>query len=170
MVMAQDLGSDEYYPPFGVFGGTTKDIEQTYKKFRTQDTEDDAIYVIKANAPINTEAYSTVQSQIDSGKVKFLIPSRDAKIKLLGTRLGQAMTPEQRDEYLLPYTLTDILREEMLNLREENQGINIILKQANRNIRKDKFSALCYGLYYIREMEDNKKRKRSSIADYMFIN
>ena len=31
-----------------------------------------------------------------------------------------------------------------------NEGINIILKQANRGIRKDKFSAFEYGLYYIK--------------------
>jgi hypothetical protein len=52
------------------------------------------------------------------------------------------MTPEERATYLKPYTLTSILRDEMLNLREENEGVNIILKQANRHIKKDKFSAL----------------------------
>ena len=35
------------------------------------------------------------------------------------------------------------------NLREETEGINIILKQANKSIPKDKFSAFEYGLYYI---------------------
>jgi hypothetical protein len=38
------------------------------------------------------------------------------------------MTPEERAEYLKPFTLTSILKEEMMNLREENEGINIILK------------------------------------------
>jgi hypothetical protein len=38
------------------------------------------------------------------------------------------MTQEKRADYLQPFTLTSILREEMLNLREENEGLNIILK------------------------------------------
>jgi hypothetical protein len=38
------------------------------------------------------------------------------------------MTPEQRNEYLKPYVLTTILKEEMMNLREEHEGVNIILK------------------------------------------
>ena len=38
------------------------------------------------------------------------------------------MTPEERADYLRPYVLTDILKEELMNLREENEGINIILK------------------------------------------
>jgi len=48
--------------------------------------------------------------------------------------------------------------------------VNIILEQANKNIKKDKFSALCYGIYYIREEEDNKKKKKRSFRDFMFLN
>lgn len=167
MIKSQIDGSGDYYPPFGVYN----DDENFYKKFRTNDTEDEAIYIIKANAPINTEAYSTVQSQIESGKVKFLIEEKIAKNKLLGTKVGQAMTPEQRNEYLIPYKLTSILKEEMLNLREENEGINIILRQANKSVKKDKFSALCYGLYYIKQEEDNKrKKKKFNAKDWKLFN
>jgi hypothetical protein len=38
----------------------------------------------------------------------------------------------------------------MLNLVQENEGVNIILKQSSRGIKKDKFSALEYALYYIK--------------------
>ena len=48
----------------------------------------------------------------------------------------------------------------MLNLVEENEGINIILKQNNRSIKKDKFSAFEYGLYYIKQEEDRRKKKK----------
>ena len=57
----------------------------------------------------------------------------------------------------------------MLNLVEENEGVNIILKQSSRSIKKDKFSAFEYGLYYIKQEEDKKKkRKKRNIADMMF--
>jgi hypothetical protein len=80
------------------------------------------------------------------------------------------MTSEERTKYLKPFVLTSILKEEMSNLREENEGVNIILKQANKGIRKDKFSALEYGLYYIKQEEDSKKKKkRFNIADFMFM-
>ena len=80
------------------------------------------------------------------------------------------MKPEERAEYLKPFTLTSILKEEMMNLREENEGVNIILKQANRGIRKDKFSAFEYGLYYIKLEEDSKKKKRKfNVKDFMFM-
>ena len=155
------------YPDFGVYN----DVDGEYKKYRTVNCEQDALYIIKANAPINTEAHANAQTQLTSGKVKMLIDERVAKVKLMGTQKGQKMTPEQRAEYLKPYTLTSIFKEEMLNLREENEGVNIILKQANKSIKKDKFSAFEYGLYYIKQEEDNKKKKkRFSAKDWMMMN
>ena len=157
MIKSQiDSLTGDVYPDFGVYN----DDENYYKKYRTNITEQDAMYLIKANAPINTEAHANAQTQLTSGKVKFLIDERVAKQKLLGTKLGQNMSPEDRAEYLKPFTLTSILKEEMINLREENEGVNIILKQANRGIRKDKFSAFEYGLYYIKQEEDSKKKKK----------
>ena len=80
------------------------------------------------------------------------------------------MKPEERAEYLKPFTLTSILKEEMMNLREENEGVNIILKQANKGIKKDKFSAFEYGLYYIKlEEESKKKKKKFNASEWCFI-
>ena len=162
-----DPDTNELFPDFGVYN----DEDGYYKKYRTQNCEQDALYVIKANAPINTEAHANAQTQLSSGKVKMLIDERVAKTKLLGTKVGQNMTPEERTEYLKPFTLTSILKEEMMNLREETEGVNIILKQANRGIRKDKFSAFEYGLYYIKHEEDNKKKKKKFNAkEWCFFN
>ena len=163
--------TNEVYPDFGVYGGTYEDADVEYKKYRTASCEQDALYLIKANAPINSEAHANAQAALSSGKVKFLQDERVAKQKLLGTKVGQNMKPEERAEYLKPFTLTSILKEEMMNLREENEGVNIILKQANKGIRKDKFSALEYGLYYIKQEEDSKKKKKKFNAkDFMFKN
>ena len=167
MIKSQiDPDTSETFPDFGVYN----DDDLYYKKYRTSVTEQDALYLIKANAPINTEAHTITQTSLASGKVKFLIDEKIAKQKLLGTRMGQNMKPEERAEYLKPFTYTSILKEEMLNLREENEGINIILKQANKGIKKDKFSAFEYGLYYIKQEEDSKKKnKRFNVKDFMFM-
>ena len=162
-----DADTNEVFADFGVYN----DEDGYYKKYQTQNCEQNAIYIIKANAPINTEAHANAQTQLSSGKVKFLQDERIAKVKLMGTKVGQNMKPEERAEYLKPFTLTSILKEEMMNLREENEGVNIILKQANKGIKKDKFSAFEYGLYYIKEEEDNKKKKKKFNAkDWCFLN
>ena len=167
-MVKQQNQDGEVLPDFGVYN----DDEKYYKQYRTNICEDDAMYIIKANAPINTAAHTIAKSQMESGKIKFLINDIDAKNKLLGTRLGQNMKPEARNEYLKPYVLTSMLRDEMLNLREENEGINVILKQANKRIPKDKFSALEYGIYYIKQEEDSrrKRKKKFNAAEWKFYN
>ena len=111
----EDPETGEFLPNFGVCGATYDNWEQDFKKTRTADTELDAMYLIKANAPINTEAHSYVQSQLSSGKIKFLIDENQAKVKLMSTKMGQAMDNDKRADYLKPFTLTTILREQMLD-------------------------------------------------------
>ena len=167
MVKSQiDPETGEMLPDFGVYN----DDEGFYKKYKTGVTEYDAMYLVKANAPINTEAYSYTQAQMNSGKVKFLIDEQQAKNKLLATKAGMAMDSTARSTYLMPFTLTTILREQMLNLVEENEGVNIILKRVSRNIPKDRFSSFIYGMYYIKQEEDKgRKKKKRNIKDFMFF-
>lgn len=169
MVKAQiDPETGDLLPPFGV---DNIDEYPEYKKYRTPDTEKDAMFLIKANAPINTEAHSFVQTQLSSGKIKFLIDETTAKLKLMETKLGQNMTPEKRAEYLMPFTLTTSLREQMLNLVEDNEGVNIILKQSSRGTPKDKFSAFEYGMYFIKQEEERRrKHKKIDISSLMLFN
>ena len=167
MVKSQiDPETGDVLPDFGVIN----DEEGFYKKFRTGDTEYDAMYLVKANAPINTEAYAYCQSQMNSGKIKFLIDEQQAKVKLMSTKKGQEMDASKRASELQPFTLTTILREQMLNLIEENEGVNIILKRVSRSIPKDRFSAFIYGLYYIKLEEDrSRKKKKRGIAGLMLF-
>ncbi len=162
-----DPKTRELIPNFGVIN----DKDNEYKKFRTVDTLLDVMYLIKADAAINTKIYNTIKVQTYAGKVRFLIDERFAKTKLLSTKMGQSMDIQKRNEFLKPFTLTSVLREQMLNLKEENEGINIILKQSNRNVKKDKFSAFGYGLYYIVEiLEKSGKKKKRNIGDFLMMN
>lgn len=167
LIKAQDTDDGQFLPPFGVYN---TDEYPEYKKYITPETQRDVLYIIKANAPINTQAYSYAQTQMYSGKIRFLIDQSLAKTKLMSTKQGQNMNMDERNEYLKPFILTSILKEQMLNLVEQNEGVNIILKQSNRSIKKDKFSAFVYGLYYIRYDEEmSKKRRKRNISDFLFF-
>ena len=172
MTKAQlDPETGEELMPFGVEGGTSEDIVEQYKKVKGPGVEEGVMYLIKANAPINTEAHAYVQTQLSSGKIKFLIDERDASVKLMSTKIGQNMSPEERNEHLQPFVQTSILKDQMMNLIEENEGINIILKQNNKGIKKDKFSAFEYGLYYVKQEEERKRKRKSfNIGDLMLFN
>lgn len=109
LVKPTHVDDNEILPDFGVLN----DPDGEYKRYRTVECEHDALYLIKANPAMNTQIFANVKIQIDTGKVKFLMSERDAKYKLDGTKVGQAMTPEERMEYLRPFVYTSVLREEI---------------------------------------------------------
>ena len=51
-----DVKTGDILPDFGV----VNDDKGEYKKYRTDVTEYDAMYLIKANAPLNTEAHTNL--------------------------------------------------------------------------------------------------------------
>lgn len=163
-----DAEMGETLPPFGVMN----DDEGIYKKFKTFDTEIDALYLIKANAAFNTEAYSYAQAQLSAGKIKLLIDEKSAKERLMATKRGQDMNADERAEYLMPFVATNALKEQLLNLvlKSGSTNINIILDQSSRRIPKDKVSAFIYGLYWIKQDENNARRRHGhSFLDCMFF-
>ena len=149
--------------------GVVNDEERKYKNMETENTIHNAMYIMKANQVLNSEMYAYCQSQMSAGKLLFLIDENVAKNKLLAQAQGQKMSQNKRAEYLLPYTQTSILRDQMANLIQENEGANIILKQSSKKIKKDKFSAFIYGLYWCKLEEDKRgKRRKRDISKFMF--
>ena len=147
--------------PLGALG-VYNDEDGTYKKFLNSAAYPmpNSLYIMKANAKINSELYAYCQSQMSSGKLHFLIDENTAKNKLMGQSQSKRMSAAKRAEYLQPYVLTSVLKSQMMNLIEENEGMNIILKQNNRTIKKDKFSALIYALSWPKSIEEKGGRKR----------
>ena len=128
------------------------------------------MYIMKANTALNSEMYAYCKNQINIGRVRFLISETVAKSKLMAQAQGQKMSAAKRAEYLYPYTQTSILRDQMCNLIEESDGANLIVKQSSKKIKKDKVSALIYGLYYCKMEEDSRNnRKRFNPADLMLF-
>lgn len=138
---------------------------------KTENTVNDAMYIMKANVALNSEMYAYCQSEINAGRVNFLVDEQIAKNKLLSQAQGQKMSAAQRADYLAPYVKTSALREQLCNLIQENDGAHIILKQSSKKIPKDKFSALIYALYYCKLQEDRTtKRRGRNISDFIFFN
>lgn len=105
-----------------------------------------------------------------SGKLRFLLEERIAKNKLLDTKRGKTLSVEQRVDELKPYVLTSILKEELLNLAQKPDSKHFDLMRINKSIQKDKVSAMMYGLYVIKQIEDKeRRRKRGSVTDMMFF-
>jgi hypothetical protein len=114
------------------------------------------LYGIKANGPLNSKIHGNCYARLTSGLVRFLITEQKAKSALLSTKIGQKMTVEQRVMRLMPHEMTTKLLEEMANLRLKRTGTSqdIILERINTRFPKDKYSAFSYGLWRIKELEE----------------
>lgn len=160
-----DPDTDEPLYNWGVYN----DEDGKYRDWKTDYTVHNALYIMKANAPLNSEMYSYCQAQLNSSHLKFLLDESAAKSKLMDMSQSKTMSANQRAEYLRPYVETTILKSQMANLVQENDGANIILKKVSRKIKKDKFSALIYGLYWCKLQEDKHKKRHSRDLSGMLL-
>lgn len=159
MIRTQTDEIGNTYPAYGFFNN------DDYKKIQPKDAAC-ILYSIKANGPLNTKIHSNVYARLNSGMVRFLITEQEARSELLATKIGMKMPFEKRVKRLMPHELTTKLFEEMANLRLKRNGLDIVLEQINSRFPKDKYSALAYGLWRIKELEEEnyQKRKRRGLA------
>ena len=129
--------------------------DDVYKQIQPKDAPK-ILYGIKANQSLNSKIHGNCYSRLTSGLVRFLIKEQEAKSALLATKIGQKMTTEQRVMRLMPHEMTTKLFEEMANLRLKRTGssLDIVLERINSRFPKDKYSSFSYGLWRIKELEE----------------
>ena len=167
MIQEQTDENGIIYPAYGFMNN------EDYKKVQPKSAPR-ILYGIKANGPLNSKIHGNAYSRITSGNCRFLIKEQEAKSALLSTKVGQKMTVEQRVKRLLPHEMTTKLFEEMANLRLKRTGasMDIVLEQINPRFPKDKYSAFAYGMWRIKEMEEDyfkKKRRRSAMGNRKLV-
>ena len=145
----------EFYPPYAFIN------DENYYAIQPKEAQK-ILYGIKANGPLNSKIHGNAYSKLSSGQVRFLIKEQEAKNALMSTAAGQKMSVYKRVERLLPHEMTTKLFEEMANLRLKRTGssTDIVLEQINPRYPKDKYSSFAYGLYRIKELEEEYTKKR----------
>ena len=148
--------------------------DDNYKLIQPKDAPK-ILYGIKANSALNSKIHGNCYSRLTSGLVRFLIKEQEAKSALLATKVGQKMTTEQRVMRLMPHEMTTKLFEEMSNLRLKRTGasLDIVLERINSRFPKDKYSSFSYGLWRIKELEEeyysSSHRRKSGNRKLVFF-
>lgn len=157
MIKSQVDKDGVIWEPLGFFNN------DDYKKIQPKGCPQ-ILYSLKANGPLNSKIHSNAYSRINNGSVRFLIKEQEARSALLSTKIGQRMSLQDRILRLMPHEMTTKLFEEMANLRLKRTGVglDITLEQINTHYPKDKYSAFAYGLWRIKELEEEafKKKRR----------
>jgi hypothetical protein len=142
-------------PPYEVVN------DDRYKKYKTANSIP-IIYAIKSQSKETNESdmNSLFMRWIGNNQVKFLESESQAKARFKNKDQSKLA------EYLRPYTMTDFLQEEIMNLEYKASGHRIEVKQISKSIQKDRFSALKYGLFYVYQLEQkNKTEREQNIGD-----
>lgn len=124
------------------------------------------LYGLKANSVLKPKIQSNSYTQINSGRVQFLISEQEAKSALLATKKGAKLSPEKKVKRLMPHEMTTRLFDEMLNLRlKKTTGTEIVLEPINSHYPDDKYYSFAYGLWRIKELEDehSSSKKRTGL-------
>ena len=155
MIKPQYDEMGNYYPPYAFSN------DENYYAIQPKDAQK-LLYGLKANGPLNSKIHGNAYARISSGMVRFLIKEQEAKNALMSTQAGQKMSVYKRVERLLPHETTTKLFEEMANLRLKRTGssTDIVLEQINPRYPKDKYSSFAYGLWRIKEHEEEYTKKR----------
>ena len=133
-----DPRTGDFLPCFGSLN-TTNQSEDPQNEIR-------CLYEMKAQTA-QTKIIGDFIDVVDSGT-----------LRLLEQKQYDVFAAERDEEYqgkFMPYIQTDLLIEEVANLKLETNGKNLSVKKEVGRIDKDRFSALAYVIYYILEYENN---------------
>jgi hypothetical protein len=108
------------------------------------------------------DIHNVFMSTIANHGIKMLVSESQAKVL---PKYKKMKDEEKKSDELMPFTMTDFLQEEVMNLEYEQSGNNTKVRQISRSIQKDKFSSLEYGIYYIYLIEQKNKVRRTQHTD-----
>lgn len=160
-----DANTGQKLPSFAVIN------DDRYDHLKKEDSEE-VLYNIKANANSNSDMHVNLATQISSGKLEFLIDERAARKTEVEDGVNvDDLSVSERAKRLKPFILTSLLKGQMMNLIKKSEDADrISLKRNDTSIKKDKFSALEYGLYYIAIQEADDYERNSGLLDYLSFN
>lgn len=153
MIRVQVDSDGVAYPAYGFTN------DKVYKQVQPKDAIC-ILYGIKANSTTNSQIHSNAFARLSSGMVRFLISEQEAKTMLMSTKKGQSMDEVERVKRLMPHEMTTKLFNEMSNLRLKRlSGNDIVLEQINERYPKDKYSSFAYGLWRLKELEEQNYKR-----------
>lgn len=121
------------------------------------------IYVLKAQG-INADIIRIFLDYVESNKLKLLKQYEDIR--------DDSLKEKNIDSILIEAACfqTQLLLDEVANLRLKKTQTTITVEQVVKRIDKDRYSALCYAIYYISLFLDKEEiEETSNLLDYLFV-
>jgi ribonucleoside-diphosphate reductase alpha chain len=107
--------------------------------------------------------------------VSFIDAIESNKLQLLQKKDNKGYDVDDVDFFksnILPHVQTDLFIEEVANLKlKQNSNGKYTVEQLTKRVDKDRYSATAYGLWYIKNFEDNmEEQKDVDVTNFLFFN
>lgn len=153
------LDLDDGNPPYAVVN------DSDYDKYK-QPNSIPMIFSLKAQnkETKNSDMINHFMTAFNKLDVNLLINENNGVKELEKLYKRKIKDSEEIANLQVPYVLTGILCEQIMNLRYKQNGNNTSVERISSRIQKDNYSALLYGIYWIYlEEKKNKIRERSKV-------
>ncbi|MGL6081368.1 MAG: DNA-packaging protein [Gammaproteobacteria bacterium] len=148
------LIKEDKYPSYSVVN------DASYDKYKLPNSLPLIFNVMSNTAQTKaSNIHNNFMAVISNHDLKMLIPESTLKAK------AKNKDQEKLAKVLKPYIETSNFVDEVMNLTYVAQGNDTRIKQVSRQMDKDRYSAVSYGLYYIKLLEDKNKERKSQTFD-----
>lgn len=149
------LVKEDKYPSYSVVND-----DGTYAKYKLPNSLP-LIFNIMSNTKQTSasDIHNNFMTVIANHDLKMLISENAMKEKI------KTKDYERLGEILLPHVETSLFVDEVMNLTYEAQGNKTKVKRVSKQMEKDRYSAVSYGLYYIYLLERKNQKKKREIVD-----
>lgn len=123
------------------------------------------LYVVEATAKLNNDMALALRSGFQNGFINLLVSDTEADDAIEKVRGYSKLTELQKAKLKLPYVQTSFLVGELVNLSHDVSSGYIKVKE-KANMRKDRYSSLEYGYYFVQQLSREIK-PRNTTADIL---
>ena len=150
-----DEQRDIKYPPFKSMNNEKHAERCSYREARQN------IYSINGTDELNAEIAFTFKASLENHTTQFLINEIEAEDYLTEHQDFALKNEEEKVRLILPYVQTTLMQNEIIELEMDITGKYLKLKEKS-NMRKDRYSSVSYGIYFIKKEQEPKLKKKSS--------
>lgn len=149
------LVKEDKYPSYSVVND-----DGTYEKYKLPNSLPLIFNVMSNTKQTNaSDIHNNFMTVIANHDLKMLVSENIIKEK---TKIKDY---EKLGEILLPHVETSLFVDEVMNLTYEAQGNKTKVKRVSKQMEKDRYSAVSYGLYYIYILERKNQRRKKETFD-----
>lgn len=153
-----DEERDMEYEPWTCFND-----DNTAERIKNANAKN-VVYSIKASAQFNHEMHMIMRDCLERGKLKLLIQSSEAEDLMEAKKQYATASVEEKVMFDMPFVQTDVLINEMINLSYETKDSSQTIKLIEpKNARKDRYTSLAYGNYFIQMLERDLQEEEEEI-------